>query len=647
MRSRSWGSMYRVEAKSYGLKSYEHAAHQNEHLCHVLHAGSERSADEQAHRRPPFHRVVSPETIKMASSSLQAILSFPPNLTNFIAFLAIVVVGLIALYFRLLPKAIQGIPCNEDSKRSVLGDIPKVAAFVKKYRDPYKWMATQCQAMNSALVQVWIKPGSRPTVICADFREAQDVLIRRTKEFERSDFFMEVFDNTIKHATISMKTDDKFKALRRALADTMSLTFINNVAALQVFDASVTLVELWKAKRELANGRPIPLAHDLEITLFDAMWASVFGNQLRSADVMRKALPKKAELNSSQSSIDEPITFQEGELDPIVNAVGVITHSTEAAISSPLPWLTHWIVCKVTAARGALKYKHQVITERIAESRAKYTAKSGGDLPAMKSVVDCVLRQEEKSLKKGEAGLSDAFLEDELTAFLIGGHETTASVFQWGVKYLSDKPQVQRDLRSALTSGLNITRPDPSSTVLPTPASILETPIPYLDAVIEEMLRMGAVASGISRQATVDTTLLGYPIPKGTEVFFANAGPCYKAPAIPVDESKRSASSRERKGKVGEWDLGDIEEFRPERWLKEDENGLRFDINAGPNMAFSAGIRGCFGKRLAYAEAKLLLTLIVLNFDLKPVPPELRSYDANVMFTRTPQQCYVRLGEVA
>ncbi|KAI9705238.1 MAG: hypothetical protein M1820_005236 [Bogoriella megaspora] len=582
----------------------------------------------------------------MASSASQDLFSFSQHLTSFTAILLVAFVGFIGLYFRLLPKAIQGIPHNESSKRSILGDIPKIAAYLKKYKDPYKWMATQCQEMKSPLVQVWMKPLQGPTLICTDYREAQDVLTRRTKEFDRSEFFSEVFDNTIGHATISMKTDDKFRTLRRALADTMSHTFINTVAAIQVYDASAALVELWKAKRELANGRPVRLAHDLEISLFDAMWASVFGNQLRSADIMKNALRQSTDASSSNK--DEPITFPEGEIDPIVNAVGVITHSTEAALASPLPWLTHWIVCKVTAARGALNYKHKVIAQRIAESRAKYAAKSGGDSPAMKSVVDCVLRQEEKSLKKGEAGLSDVFLEDELMAFLIGGHETTASVFQWGVKYLSDNPQIQRDLRNAVESGLNIARTDPSYTILPTPESILETPIPYLDAVIEEMLRVGAVASGISRQATVDTTLLGYRIPKGTEIFFPNMGPCFKAPAIPVDENKRSASSRERKGKVGEWDTNDIEDFKPERWLKEDEKGeVRFDINAGPNMPFSAGIRGCFGKRLAYAEAKLLLTLIVLNFDLRPVPPELGSYDADVMFTRTPQQCYVRLGEIA
>ena len=74
-------------------------------------------------------------------------------------------------------------------------------------------------------------------------------------------------------------------------------------------------------------------------------------------------------------------------------------------------------------------------------------------------------------------------------------------------------------------------------------------------------------------------------------------GPGITAPPLPVEESTRSEISRENQGKTGQWDLNSIDDFIPERWLERDNAGkLRYNPNAGPNLAFSAGIRGCFGK---------------------------------------------------
>jgi cytochrome P450 len=165
------------------------------------------------------------------------------------------------------------------------------------------------------------------------------------------------------------------------------------------------------------------------------------------------------------------------------------------------------------------------------------------------------------------------------------------------MKYLSNDQRVQKMLRKSIETSLNLTRSNPSETVVPGVDAIMDTSLPYLDAVIEEMLRKAVVASGISREAKFDTQILGHHIPKGTEVFFPNMGPSFQAAPIPVDESTRSASSRERKEKFGEWDIETMEDFLPERWLVKDETGnVTYNPNAGPNLPFSAGIRGCFGK---------------------------------------------------
>jgi cytochrome P450 len=54
---------------------------------------------------------------------------------------------------------------------------------------------------------------------------------------------------------------------------------------------------------------------------------------------------------------------------------------------------------------------------------------------------------------------------------------------------------------------------------LPTPAEINDSRPAYLDAVVEENLRLAQVAPANARTATQDVEVLGYRIPAGTEVW--------------------------------------------------------------------------------------------------------------------------------
>jgi len=92
-----------------------------------------------------------------------------------------------------------------------------------------------------------------------------------------------------------------------------------------------------------------------------------------------------------------------------------------------------------------------------------------------------------------------------------------------------------------------------------------------------------------------DTVLLGQHVPKGTRLIFPNNTGMEEAPgwhAGRADEVER---------KVGLWQPGSAEEYRPERWLREDGS---FDPNAGPMTPFGSGIRGCFGKNLAVSTSR-------------------------------------------
>lgn len=256
---------------------------------------------------------------------------------------------------------------------------------------------------------------------------------------------------------------------------------------------------------------------------------------------------------------------------------------------------------------------------------------------------------------------------DELFGFLIAGHDTTAATLAWAVKCLADHQDVQQKLRSALRAAMPTAVLGNTS---PSAQEIAGTRVPYLEATIQEVLRNTTTAPGLMRVTTQDTQIFGHHIPKGTDVFCMNTGPDFKSAPMPVDEKLRSASSQEAKGKVGSWDVNDMGDFRPERWLVKDENGEEvFDSKAGPFMTFGLGPRGCFGKwpvvliacawqryllmsracvgkKLAYLQMRITITLLLWNFELQTTPAELSSYRAVDKMVHNCQQCYVRLAPI-
>ena len=221
----------------------------------------------------------------------------------------------------------------------------------------------------------------------------------------------------------------------------------------------------------------------------------------------------------------------------------------------------------------------------------------------------------------------------------------------WLAKYLTDLPQIQTKLRLVLHDTLSAAKDENRLFTL---EEIRRAKLPYLDAVIEEMLRINAVT--VTREALCDTTILGCPIQKGTQVFFVSNGPGFLSPSIPIDDdSKRSETSRA--GKISAtWDeTRDMTLFDPERWLvRKNDDGKRglladnvdFDGGTGPQLVFGLGPRACWGRRLAYMEMKTIIAMLVWKFRLLATPPALSSHAGLEGIARVPQQCYLRLSKI-
>lgn len=211
------------------------------------------------------------------------------------------------------------------------------------------------------------------------------------------------------------------------------------------------------------------------------------------------------------------------------------------------------------------------------------------------------------------------------------------------MKFLAENQDVQSRLRSELRGTYAEAVEEQRE---PTFEELNHPRHPYLEAVVEEALRCHSTT--VTREALADTELLGYHIPKGTVVFCVSNGPGFYKPSLPVNDSKRSPSSKAA-AKPKAWDESrDLSEFDPDRWLVKKstnagESKLEFDGNSGPQLIFGAGPRGCFGRRLAYIEMRLLTALVVWNFKLLPTPKDLSSHAATDGISHRATQCYVRL----
>ncbi|KAG5928588.1 hypothetical protein E4U53_002622, partial [Claviceps sorghi] len=172
---------------------------------------------------------------------------------------------------------------------------------------------------------------------------------------------------------------------------------------------------------------------------------------------------------------------------------------------------------------------------------------------------------------------------------------------------------------------------------------ILDTDIPYLDAALEECVRLASIVPRIVRVALDDTEILGHNIPRAAQILCTTSVCQHTLRKYPTkdarnrhEDDKSVASSRRDSAQ-------DMDVFCPERWL--DDEGA-FNSQAVSRMAFSGGPRVCFGKKFAMLELRILLVLLMMNFRLESIPEELNSMRTDPGALRIPRHAFVRLANL-
>ncbi|XEV02460.1 hypothetical protein FSHL1_007747 [Fusarium sambucinum] len=563
--------------------------------------------------------------------------------TSFILTLVLSIVSTLYLIRRaLLPKPIPGIPYNKNAINSIMGDIPEFRA-AKNRRE---WWALQAVKHQSPLVQVFMKPFGLPWVFVADHFEASDICMRRLKDFDRADITRQQFGGLTPHHQITLKTSDpQFKRNRELVRDLMSTSFLQQATAPQIHHKFSTLMTLWDRKRQSSGGRPFDISHDIHNAAFDIILGASFGVDSGQGQIGKEL----DELRSKTMTGGDDDAFEFGHVpfyDEELGCFDVLIESFDVSMRSPYPLVSHFIYRNLSAKmREANAMRAKLQDREIAKSIER---REKGQ-PQRCALDNMMAREDAIAEKEGRKPdyRSQAILS-ELLGYLVAGHETTSGVLRWGMKYLTTDQRVQSTLREAFRKGYAEALEQKR---VPTMDEVLKAHIPYLDAVIEEILRHARVAPITLREAVTDTQILGYHIPKGTTIGFLGNGPGVMMPSIPVDPKKRSEASQAHVNKMELFDESNISQFVPERWLttQTNEKGEKvtvFDPNNGPQQAFGLGPRACFGKKLAYMEIKAFFTFVFWDFKLEPVKAELATDEEMVALTRAPKNVYVKLTKV-
>jgi cytochrome P450 len=198
------------------------------------------------------------------------------------------------------------------------------------------------------------------------------------------------------------------------------------------------------------------------------------------------------------------------------------------------------------------------------------------------------------------SGISDEVVQANAINMVFAGEDTTANTIAWLLYLLSRAPQAAARLAAEADAAPGLEQ------------------MPYLDACVQEAMRLKPVAPIMGAEAVHDVALDGVQVPAGVVVFML----------------LRHAFEREAA-------LADGAEFRPERWL-DPAMGQKLDDPGRKMMPFGGGPRFCPGRYLAMCEIRMVMSMLMRSFTLQ-TQADAPAVEELFTFTMTPSALPVLL----
>ncbi|KAI3332041.1 cytochrome P450 [Xylariaceae sp. AK1471] len=546
------------------------------------------------------------------------------------------------------PRPLPGIPYNQAATKRVFGDIPEIDEYARKGGSFRTWFLGQAHKHNSAITQVLLGPFSKAAIIVSDYREVNDILSHRDAVDFKRGLKVDGFRGILPHAFPAMETfDPDFRSSRNLARDLMTPSFLHAVNAPRIYDVACHLLELWRMKSRLAMGRPFDVMDDISEFSFDAILSAAMGLGPQGGDIehKRRELAKNTSSTPSvvNADVDSPVLFPQAPRSAKLNGLRVEEASLSKSFTVPWPGLYHRVNNLRPSVRAARRTLHEYIASQIDQTVPGLADGSKDPQCALDFVIQ---RELQSATKEGRLpALADPRILEPIYGYLIAGHDTSSGSVGWLIHRLVTHPVEQDRVRE----GLRATYPDAwRERRLPTVAELVKVHSPHLDAFIEETLRCDTPVVNIMVMTRHDTVVLGHQVPADTRVFLNLAGPSLNRQSVPVAEADRCDTSKMHKPAVARenWDAAAPEEFHPERWLKDCPGPVPvFDPAAGPALAFSAGNRGCWGKRLGYLELRIALALLVWSLEFN-VSENLANWETIDLLVTAPKHCIIQVTEI-
>jgi cytochrome P450 len=184
----------------------------------------------------------------------------------------------------------------------------------------------------------------------------------------------------------------------------------------------------------------------------------------------------------------------------------------------------------------------------------------------------------------GGEEFSDREIRDQVMTLMFAGHDTSTSTLTFMLYELARHPEALRRLheeQDRVTAGA------------PPTAEQMEREMPYLEMVLDEVLRLYPPAWIGPRRAVREFEFAGCTVPRGAYVNYCSwAG--HRLPEV----------------------FAEPEAFVPERFTRERKAALP----RGAYVPFGGGSRICIGKRFGQTEVKLVATMLLQRLRLEALP---------------------------
>lgn len=158
------------------------------------------------------------------------------------------------------------------------------------------------------------------------------------------------------------------------------------------------MIELWRAKSRIADGRPWAGNDDINHVALDAVMAFAFGEDFKHSmtrpnlDAVRR-LDSRAVDKLRRGDRDEAVEFPKGEIDELIQATLNLTETVGEVQGNPMPALTWAYVNRKPKIKRATKIKEDYIMKELRDAAKRL---NGGEKEVVKSAVaHVVLREKE------------------------------------------------------------------------------------------------------------------------------------------------------------------------------------------------------------------------------------------------------------